>query len=547
LAERTFTRSRSSPFSWLGDACAPILAAAVYYLGAEAAFLIGTLSDQIFAPFWPPNILLFCALVATPRRRWPVMLAAVFLAHIIAELRVGMDFPQLTLAFATNAGLALFGAVAAEYLLGPPPWLANFEKAWRYVIIVVGLGPALLAFGGAFVPVAGEGVLSDYWFYWGQWFSGNALAALTLGPIFLSWYVDAEFSDLRRSTWDWAEGAIVAVLLAAACIIAMKWSVQTPAFLPALVYTPVPFVLWACVRFGARGASAAVLLVAAVLISSTLRGPSQFGTGQPETTVLALQLFLAAFSVPVLLLGAAVDQLRRSEQLTREFAGSVMKRHDDERRELAHELHERTAQDLAAATIMIAPPVADSLSNSPLAEKVTGVLENSISKLRHLSYGLHPPLLDDGGLALALRSYVEGLIRDGWDIDLQIGHDFARLPKDAEIALFRLVQESVQSTHRESDGRKPRIRIVLVSDAVAASLRVTVEADDKRAQVSAAAFRPSIDHERRLMGVRTRLRSVNGRIELALNNGAWLISATVPIVSEPSPTARTLSKREEIS
>jgi hypothetical protein len=57
----------------------PLLVSVGYYLGAEIAFYIGTSSDQIFALFWPPNVILFFALVTAPQSRWWVYLAAVFL------------------------------------------------------------------------------------------------------------------------------------------------------------------------------------------------------------------------------------------------------------------------------------------------------------------------------------------------------------------------------------------------------------------------------------------------------------------------------------
>src|SRR5215472_3536320 len=67
---------------------APLLVAVGYYLGAQAAFAVGTLSDRIFAPFWPPNIILFCALLLVPKRQWWVYIAAAFPAHFVAELTV---------------------------------------------------------------------------------------------------------------------------------------------------------------------------------------------------------------------------------------------------------------------------------------------------------------------------------------------------------------------------------------------------------------------------------------------------------------------------
>jgi integral membrane sensor domain MASE1 len=91
--------------------------------------VIGTLSDEIFAPFWPPNVVLFCALLFAPVRQWWVYLAAVLPAHIIAELSVGMPWPQLAVAYATNVILALLVAVMGKSILGEPPWFETPQKA----------------------------------------------------------------------------------------------------------------------------------------------------------------------------------------------------------------------------------------------------------------------------------------------------------------------------------------------------------------------------------------------------------------------------------
>src|SRR5207253_3750458 len=131
----------------------PALVALIYFLGAEAAFYIGTLSDQIFALFWPPNVVLFCALLIAPQRRWWLYIAAAFPAHVIAELGVGMPAPQLLVAFATNCMVALLNAYCIRRLIGGPPWFGTFHAAFVYIAITAGLSPALSALGGAFVPV----------------------------------------------------------------------------------------------------------------------------------------------------------------------------------------------------------------------------------------------------------------------------------------------------------------------------------------------------------------------------------------------------------
>src|SRR6187455_780382 len=109
-----------------------LIVAIAYYLGAEIAFAIGTLSDKIFAPFWPPNIVLFCALLVTPRQHWWRFLLAVFPAHAIAELGVGMGPLQVVVAFATNSAVAATNAYAAQRFIGGPPWLDSLRKATLY-------------------------------------------------------------------------------------------------------------------------------------------------------------------------------------------------------------------------------------------------------------------------------------------------------------------------------------------------------------------------------------------------------------------------------
>src|SRR5215204_390153 len=96
--------------------------AVAYYVGAETAFLIGTLSDKIFALFWPPNVILFCALLLIPLRQWPIYIAAALVAHVAAETGVGMPTAQLLMAFLTNCMVACLNAYFIRRLIGGPPW-----------------------------------------------------------------------------------------------------------------------------------------------------------------------------------------------------------------------------------------------------------------------------------------------------------------------------------------------------------------------------------------------------------------------------------------
>jgi signal transduction histidine kinase len=94
---------------------------------------------------------------------------------------------------------------------------------------------------------------------------------------------------------------------------------QVPSsFLPALLYLPLPLVLWAAFRFGVKGATGAILVVAVALIWRTLNGPTLFIADTAEMSVFAIQLFLIGLSIPILLLGASIGEARRAEQEVRE-------------------------------------------------------------------------------------------------------------------------------------------------------------------------------------------------------------------------------------
>ena len=119
-------------------------------------------------------------------------------------------------------------------------------------------------------------------------------------------------------------------------------------FVPTLLYLPLPFVLWATIRFGDKGASAAILVVTIVSVWRNLHGSTLFDGGNAGQNVLALQVFLTVLSVPVLLLGAAIEQLRHAESRLQQLAGALLRVQDEERRKVARQLHDGTGQILPA-------------------------------------------------------------------------------------------------------------------------------------------------------------------------------------------------------
>jgi signal transduction histidine kinase len=511
----------------------PFVVAVTYYLGAEAAFAVGTLSDRIFAPFWPPNIVLLCALLVNAPHRWWIVIMAALPAHIIAEIGVGMPPDQYIIAFVTNCMVALMSAIGIRRFVGGPPWFVSLRQVFLYVAIAVFASPAIAALGGALVRIAGGGGVESYWTYWAQWFAANALTGVTLGPLFLIALGDgarlAAFEGPRK-----LEAVLLLAGLVAACLVTFGVNPArlSTGFLPTLFYLPIPLIVWGAVRFGALGASSAILVVAIVSIERNLRGVAIFTGGGPEQNVLALQVYLTALSVPALLLGAAIEELQRARATMQELAGAVLRTHDDERRGVAKDLHDKVAQDLAAANLVMAR--LERHAPAQIMSELEAIHQRVVHEIRAVSYLLHPPLLDEAGLALALKSYVGGLAqRSGVEVDLALSPDLERLPREVEFVLFRVIQDAVTNVQRHSGRPQARIALTRRKDEQTVMLMIEDAGDVERSSCARHAGERAVPDLGGigLAAMRERLRRINGRISVESRLGRRLVTAVIPVAN----------------
>jgi len=148
----------------------------------------------------------------------------------------------------------------------------------------------------------------------------------------------------------------------------------------------------------------------------------------------------------------------------RVLSGQLLQLQDEERRRIARELHDSAGQTLAALSMNLSPLESENGRIGPIAAKAIKESLSLISglsrELRTISHLLHPPLLDEVGLASALRLYLEGFAeRSKIKVNFEIPEDFGRLPSDLETAIFRIVQEALTNVHRHSGSRVAKIRI----------------------------------------------------------------------------------------
>src|SRR5262245_55984015 len=517
--------------SMISNLKGPILVGGAYYLGAKSAFLIGTLSDKIFAPFWPPNPILFCALVLVPYSQWPLYIGAVLPAHIVAELSVGMGWQQLIIAFATNVTVVLLSAFMLRSLLGPPPWLNSLHRAVSYVLITALCAPGIAALGGAFVRITGGADLGNYWQFWTEWYLANALGSVTLGAMLLAWMGNeqdwADFGSHSRRI----EASFLLAGLAAACSIAFSaYPFAKTSYVPTLLYLPLPFVVWAAVRFQTIGASAAIFAITVGSVASTLHGSTVFSSSDVEENVLALQRFLLIVSGSTLLLGASTHELRVAERTTARLARFVLGAQDAERRHIAKRLLDDIGQRLAAATWT---------SNEPgLSAAREEAIQTSIRDLRELSYLLHPPMLEDAGLETALRVRLDSYSHcTGIAVTLE-ATGLGRLPADVELTIFRVVEEALAnikqhsgsvtahvSVHRGLEGRD--VVMVSIEDAGRGMpWMVNMGALIQRLTTTTAGWGLG------LAKMRERVRRMGGTLEITSARSRTTVRVLIPIAAE---------------
>jgi PAS domain S-box-containing protein len=239
-------------------------------------------------------------------------------------------------------------------------------------------------------------------------------------------------------------------------------------------------------------------------------------------------------------IGSAIDitERKRAEEDLHQLSARLLQLQDEERRRIARDLHDMTAQELFALTINLARlqqlvPDPDRAIRDLLADS-RALGDQSLQDLRTLSYLLHPPLLDQVGLAATLEWYVDGFRqRSGIDVALAISDGAGRLPADVETAIFRIVQEGLTNIHLHSGSGTASIALTRDCDTI----RLRVEDQGQGIAMDRAPESPDVllPLGSGIPGMRERLRQLGGRLEIASNGRGTSVSAVIPLKEESTP------------
>jgi PAS domain S-box-containing protein len=229
-------------------------------------------------------------------------------------------------------------------------------------------------------------------------------------------------------------------------------------------------------------------------------------------------------------LEAEIAERKNMEASLRELSGRLLSMRDEERRHMARELHDNAGQTLVALSMNVSAIKTASANVDPrihgLASEAKEFSDSLAREIRTMSYLLHPPLLDEVGLESAIRWYVDGFSeRSNIKVDLDLPKGADRLPREIELVLFRVVQESLTNVHRHSGSSTARIGLTRSEHHLQIEIadRGKGIATDKHRKLTAARLGVGV------RGMEERLRQFGGTLQIESSNKGTTVTARLPL------------------
>ena len=500
-------------------ATAALLVGISYYVGTRIGFA-WTPAGRPNSTFWPPNAILLAALLLARRKEWWTLLLAVLAAHMLAQLQVGVPVWTAAGWFLTNTSEALIGAYCITQFTDSARRLDGVRGVLIFVVFGVLFAPLATSFLDAFaVVITGWG--RDYWPLSLERFSTNALAVLTIVPPIVLWRSNPISRIRRAGLTRLGEAALLMIGTVLVAVVVFGPEAVSPATTPALLYAPLPFLLWAAARFSLGGLSTSLLSLALISTWYTMHGRQPFPNASMSQNILSLQILFCVIAVPLMFLSAVMAESRRTQELLRKTSGSLIEAQEQERHRIARELHDDLGQALALTSVTLDGLIQESDEFlKPALTDLSSQISTISNTAREISHGLYPTHLEYLGLARALKRLCDEF-RSGKNIPIHLtmGDLPNQLQPSISLSLYRIAQETMHNIITHSQAKK--VEVELAADDSQILLRIF---DD------GVGFDPS--HAGAGLGLesmRQRVRAVGGFIEISSSpNSGTRIEVRVP-------------------
>ena len=492
---------------------AGVAALAVLYYGAAQVGYALDFAGPVAAIVWLPVGVGVSFLYLGGLRFWPGVLIGDLLANDYSALPVGSALAQTT----GNVLEMLAATLLMRRLLQGSAPLGSVRGLGRMLfalaagtVVSATIGTVALRLGGVVADAQSVHV-------WRTWWLGDFAGALVVVPLAIAW-----FRPSRLDGWNGGliEGAIV--LLAVAGLTDLAFSTNAP-----LTYVVFPALIWAALRFGPRGATAAVAVAVSLTVYDTAHYDGPFSFESITRSVLSTQLYIAVSALSALCLAAVVSERERFAGRLGASRERLVEAGDTARRRLEHDLHDGAQQRLTALVVRLRGAELDSREDPERAAamfaQASAEVSLAIDELRQLARGLHPAILTDFGLGSAIRDVAA---RSAVPITI-VALPEARLRDTVESTAYFVFAEAVTNAQRYAGATVLHIRVAIDGS----DLRVDV-ADDG---VGGAVESPGSGLE----GLRDRVEAIGGAftVESPPGHGTRVI-ARIPLTSAEDGDAR---------
>jgi len=287
--------SASSPLSTLVLVC---LVVALSYLAPklEGALI---LNPGTVWPVWPGCAILVSILLLVRGKVWPILIPAAFATFALYDLEAGVPIKSIAWFIPANTVQVLTSAFCLRYCFHGVPRLNSAKAVAKYSFFAVILAPVGAAFFSA------NGIGGNYWEGWRVCFLSEALAFVTLTPAILSWFTEGPAFVRKPRAYRFEAVALISGLILLSYVIFDESGMH---YSPALLYSLIPFLLWAALRFGSIGISSSAVLVSFIALWGAIHVRGPFADQDSLKGMLSLQLFLVSAAMPFMVLAALAEE-----------------------------------------------------------------------------------------------------------------------------------------------------------------------------------------------------------------------------------------------
>jgi len=433
-----------------------LLVASAYYLGTRMGFALTPRATPI-ATFWPPNAILLAAFLLVPQGMWWIVLLAVFPAHLLVQLPAGRPLATICGWFISNSAEALLGAVCVRHFKKPEELFEEVSGVLVYLGSAIVFAPLATSFVDVAVVVT-TGFASGYWKLWTARLFSNMLANLTVAPTIIvlvlkgpRWVRQVKLSRVIEAT-------LLAVGIVVVSIVV--FGTRNPT-IPALMFSPLPLLVWIVVRFGVGGLYPPLLVISVISIWNATNGRGPFIQASMAERILGIQIFLTTVALPMMLLAAVLAERKAVAETLRQSTGRLIHAQEQERRRIARELHDDIGQQLTVLQLELEQLRLQSVEPSKaFLDKLYCQAAEASAATRTISHGLHSTHLEFLGLVPAIRNLCDTVAHET-DIEVTFAEEHvpAHLDPQISLCLYRVTQEALHNITRHSHAHKASVQL----------------------------------------------------------------------------------------